>query len=149
MTSCVASPTQPARTLARCRTTLTPLPPSQAARKRLIALHLAAPVSSSTALTTKGKGTKTVFSVTLSKETGIDLLVEYLDTFYSDAEGWSQLAAAYAELGLYVSIALVFMFSFVLLTNSFSAAVHSPPLISTDHPPPPAAMPNPSQPSRT
>lgn len=77
-----------------------PLAPSQAARKRLIALHLAAPGSTSTALTTKGKGTKTSQPGVLSKETGIDLLVEYLDTFYSDPEGWSQLAAAYAELGL-------------------------------------------------
>ncbi len=85
------------------------MPPSQAARKRLIALHLAAPASASppTALTAKGKGTKSTSAVSLSKETGIDLLVEYLDTFYSDAEGWSQLAAAYAELGLCV-LALLF-----------------------------------------
>lgn len=33
---------------------------------------------------------------------GIELLVNYLDCVYNDAEGWAQLAASYAELGLYV-----------------------------------------------
>ena len=31
---------------------------------------------------------------------GIDLLVEYLDTVYTDAEAWEELAVAYASLGL-------------------------------------------------
>lgn len=83
--------------------TVSPTRLAQAARKRLIGLHLVTQASSSTALTAKGKGSKAVPAGILSKETGIELLVEYLDTFYSDAEGWSQLAAAYAELGLYVS----------------------------------------------
>ncbi|GAA6014270.1 hypothetical protein JCM11491_005021 [Sporobolomyces phaffii] len=57
-------------------------------RKRLIALHLSTPVSSSS-------------STTLSRQEGIRLLVEYLDTTYVDAEAWLLLSKSYAEIGLY------------------------------------------------
>ncbi|GAA5885199.1 hypothetical protein JCM16303_005899 [Sporobolomyces ruberrimus] len=57
-------------------------------RKRLISLHLSTPLSSNT-------------STGLSRQEGIRLLVEYLDTTYVDAEGWLLLAKSYAELGLY------------------------------------------------
>ncbi|KAL8292808.1 hypothetical protein RQP46_000502 [Phenoliferia psychrophenolica] len=53
-----------------------------AIRKRLIALHLHAPLLA-------------------SKEKGIELLVEYLDAVYNDPEGWAELATVYASLHLY------------------------------------------------
>ncbi|ORY31204.1 hypothetical protein BCR39DRAFT_526840 [Naematelia encephala] len=43
-----------------------------------------------------------LISLSLSTpQTAIPLLLTYLDTFYSDAAGWSLLADLYAELGLY------------------------------------------------
>lgn len=74
-------------------------------RKRLITLHLTSP-STSTALV-KGKSsastpTSAAGAAGLSKEKGVELLVEYLDTVYNDAEGWSQLASVYAGMGLFV-----------------------------------------------
>lgn len=85
---------------------------TQAIRKRLIALHLHAPLlSSSSAVATTSKS-KAVASASapstpsgespLSKEKGIELLVEYLDTVYNDAEGWAELASVYASLRLSV-----------------------------------------------
>lgn len=37
----------------------------------------------------------------------IEALVKHLDTFYQDPEGWQELAELYAEIGLYVSKAIV------------------------------------------
>jgi hypothetical protein len=54
----------------------------------LIAIHLHAPVES----------TSTGGSLSVAK--GIELLVEYVDTVYTDTEAWEELAATYAELGL-------------------------------------------------
>ncbi|KAK4056156.1 Inositol phosphatase SIW14 [Microbotryomycetes sp. JL221] len=63
-----------------------------AVRKRLIALHLYSPTGD-----TKGKGSATG----LSKNKGIDMLVQFLDTFYNDTDGWIQLAEAYQSLQMY------------------------------------------------
>ncbi|GAA5973081.1 hypothetical protein JCM21900_002373, partial [Sporobolomyces salmonicolor] len=64
-------------------------------RKRLISLHLSAPLSSVTPSLSSD-----VEDADLRREKGIDLLVEYLDASYVDAEGWMTLGQAYAELGL-------------------------------------------------
>ncbi|KAI5480672.1 tetratricopeptide repeat containing protein [Pseudohyphozyma bogoriensis] len=77
--------------------------------KRLIALHLhCAPLSSSTSssstvATPSKPKTPAIRTIppTLSREHGIKLLVEYLDTFYSDTEGWSELASVYCSMRLY------------------------------------------------
>ncbi|PLW27167.1 hypothetical protein PCASD_22136 [Puccinia coronata f. sp. avenae] len=64
-------------------------------RKRLIALHLhhsPPPYSQDS----KSSSSTNPFSL----HTGIQLLVDHLDTVYSDPEGWLQLADAYASLGL-------------------------------------------------
>lgn len=60
------------------------------ARKRLISLHLHRYPLASTS------------KATLSLQKGIDLLVEYLDTVYNDAEAWQELADVYAQHGLSV-----------------------------------------------
>ena len=73
-------------------------PSTQLIRKRLISLHLSVPPSSSSALTAKGKSVNP--SNGLSKQVGVDHLVEYLDSVYNDTEGWSQLARVYAGMGL-------------------------------------------------
>ncbi|GAA5859303.1 hypothetical protein JCM1840_004553 [Sporobolomyces johnsonii] len=65
-------------------------------RKRLISLHLSAPLSSASSSTSSAAE-----DADLRREKGIDLLVEYLDASYVDAEGWMTLGKAYAELGLY------------------------------------------------
>ncbi|KAK4049685.1 Inositol phosphatase SIW14 [Microbotryomycetes sp. JL201] len=65
-----------------------------AARKRLIAMHLHAPSSND-----KGKGVAN--TTYLSKTKGIDMLVQFLDTFYNDMDAWVQLAEAYQSLQLY------------------------------------------------
>ncbi|KAM0746325.1 hypothetical protein T439DRAFT_384076 [Meredithblackwellia eburnea MCA 4105] len=72
-------------------------------RKRLIALHLSAPTSSlpTTVSKSKGSSTPTPSSSSLNKARGIELLVDYLDAVYNDAEGWAELASAYASLKLY------------------------------------------------
>ncbi|KNF02995.1 hypothetical protein PSTG_03944 [Puccinia striiformis f. sp. tritici PST-78] len=65
-------------------------------RKQLITLHLhnSPPSHSSSA---QSGSTLAPFSL----QTGIELLVDHLDTVYSDPEGWLQLAETYASLGLY------------------------------------------------
>lgn len=35
-----------------------------------------------------------------NREKGLELLVEYCDTFYSDTDAWAMLADVYAGLGL-------------------------------------------------
>lgn len=47
-------------------------------------------------------------STGLSKEKGIELLVEYLDAVYSDPEGWAELANVYAGLQLYVHVTVLY-----------------------------------------
>lgn len=80
----------------------------QLIRKRLISLHLyaTAPVASN-AVAVEGKGKAAQTSTTEpegpSPETGLRMLLEYLDTVYNDAEGWAQLAAVYLSMGLCVS----------------------------------------------
>jgi tetratricopeptide (TPR) repeat protein len=37
----------------------------------------------------------------LSRQEGIKLLIDYLDSYYIDAEGWLLLCKSYSELGLY------------------------------------------------
>ncbi|MBW0473194.1 hypothetical protein O181_012909 [Austropuccinia psidii MF-1] len=61
-------------------------------RKRLIALHL-----HHSHLPSQQSSKSSVFSIRI----GIQLLVEHLETVYSDPEGWLQLAESYATLGLY------------------------------------------------
>ncbi|GAA6062674.1 hypothetical protein JCM10212_000574 [Sporobolomyces blumeae] len=70
------------------------------ARKRLIALHLSVPLSASSFGSTRGSSSE-LDAHGLSRQRGIDLLVDYLETYYIDAEGWILLAKSYAELGLY------------------------------------------------
>ncbi|ORY89170.1 hypothetical protein BCR35DRAFT_276278, partial [Leucosporidium creatinivorum] len=70
-------------------------------RKRLITLHLTSPSSSSTTLTKGKSSTSTSAAGGLSREKGLEMLVEHLDTVYNDIEGWSQLASVYAGMGLY------------------------------------------------
>jgi len=68
-------------------------------RKRLIALHLhhSPPPYSQGSQPSSSSSSSNPFSL----HTGIQLLVDHLDTVYSDPEGWLQLADAYASLGLY------------------------------------------------
>lgn len=61
----------------------------QAIRKRLIALHLHCATSGAS------KGDRS-----LSAARGIEMLVEHLETTYSDPDGWSELCAAYERLGM-------------------------------------------------
>jgi len=63
----------------------------QVIRKRLITLHLSTPLDPSSKLDEIG----------LSRQEGIRLLTEYLDTSYIDAEAWILLSRSYSELGLY------------------------------------------------
>jgi hypothetical protein len=81
---------------------------AQAVRKRLITLHL---YHSNSVTPESEAGTPAVASTSkivvqpvakLSIERGIELLVEHLDTVYTDAEGWQQLADIYASMGLCV-----------------------------------------------
>ncbi|KAG0142429.1 hypothetical protein CROQUDRAFT_662506 [Cronartium quercuum f. sp. fusiforme G11] len=71
-------------------------------RKRLIALHLHHYPLPTDSCTQSGK------SVVLDSDTAqfslqeaVSLLVDYLDTVYSDPEGWIQLAEIYCKLGSY------------------------------------------------
>ena len=70
-------------------------------RKRLIALHLhhSPPGYSQGSKSTSSSSSSS--STPFSFHTAIELLVDHLDTVYSDPEGWLQLADAYASLGLY------------------------------------------------
>ncbi|KAI8448840.1 hypothetical protein BY996DRAFT_4590450 [Phakopsora pachyrhizi] len=80
-------------------------------RKRLIALHLNQPPL---------KSDLSIGSDQFSLQTGIKLLVELLDSIYSDPEGWLQLAEAYASIGLYEqSLAALEDLIFIQPDNTF------------------------------
>lgn len=84
---------------------------AQRIRKRLISLHLQHPSSdmwvehpphsAPVCLTWRG-----LAHSGLSVPKGIELLVQHLDTVYSDPEGWLELAEAYSQLGLSVAASL-------------------------------------------
>lgn len=77
--------------------------PLQNSRKRLIALHLSSPFLE----LPSGKGTaaspaqQSYLSASLSRQKGITLLTQYLDTYYVDLSGWLSLSTHYASLALY------------------------------------------------
>lgn len=60
-------------------------------------MHLHAPPLAN--LKQKSKET-TASALPLNQETGIQMLIEYLDTVYSDADGWLQLAQVYTSMKL-------------------------------------------------
>ncbi|BGO91364.1 hypothetical protein NBRC10512_007104 [Rhodotorula toruloides] len=72
-------------------------------RKRLIALHLSSPLFE----LPSGKGSasspaqQSYLSASLSRQKGISLLTQYLDTYYADLSGWLTLSTHYASLALY------------------------------------------------
>ncbi|KNZ44004.1 uncharacterized protein VP01_960g1 [Puccinia sorghi] len=70
-------------------------------RKRLIALHLHHSPPAYSQGSQPSSSSSSSSSNPFSLHTGIQLLVDHLDTVYSDPEGWLQLADAYASLGLY------------------------------------------------
>lgn len=89
-------------------------------RKRLIALHLSSPLatlpepsSSSTSSSKPSPSSSSSASqpvpasaqpylvASLHQHKGIHVLVQYLDTYYTDLAGWLSLATAYAHLALY------------------------------------------------
>lgn len=90
-------------------------------RKRLIALHLSSPLAtlpepSSSSSTSSSKPSPSSSSsssqpvpasaqpylvASLHQHKGIHVLVQYLDTYYTDLAGWLSLATAYAHLALY------------------------------------------------
>ncbi|SCV71715.1 BQ2448_3303 [Microbotryum intermedium] len=67
-----------------------------AMRKRLIALHL-----SSANLSSPPRSKMDPSPSQPNREHGLQMLVEYLETFYQDPEGWSMAARTYAEMGCY------------------------------------------------
>ena len=42
----------------------------------------------------------------LSREQGLKMLVEHLDSVYNDEQGWAELASVYAEMGLSVNLTI-------------------------------------------
>ena len=89
--------------------------PLQALRKRLIALHLHCATSGAV------KGDQS-----LSAARGVEMLVEHLETTYSDPDGWSELCAAYERLGM-LPQALSCLADLILLqpTNTFHVLRHA------------------------
>ncbi|BGP70831.1 ER membrane protein complex subunit 2 [Rhodotorula toruloides] len=71
--------------------------------KRLIALHLSSPLFE----LPSGKGTlpspaqQSYLTASLSRQKGISLLTQYLDTHYADLSGWLTLSTHYTSLALY------------------------------------------------
>ncbi|GAA5833923.1 hypothetical protein JCM3766R1_002472 [Sporobolomyces carnicolor] len=90
-------------------------------RKRLIALHLSTPLSVSVSKA----------SHPLSRQRGIDLLVEYLDTTYVDPEAWQLLARSYAELGLHAQALSSLDHAVLLQPHNPSALVLHAELLTT------------------
>jgi len=72
-----------------------------AVRKRLISLHVHRYPIPSTSTSVIKSSDSSNSKDDLSLERGIELLVEHLDTVYSDVEGWQQLAEIYASIGQY------------------------------------------------
>ncbi|KAA1101502.1 hypothetical protein PGT21_022763 [Puccinia graminis f. sp. tritici] len=70
-------------------------------RKRLIALHLHHSPPTCPQASQPYSSSSSTSSTPFSLHTAIQLLVDHLDTVYSDPEGWLQLADIYASLGLY------------------------------------------------
>ncbi|EFP92949.1 uncharacterized protein PGTG_18962 [Puccinia graminis f. sp. tritici CRL 75-36-700-3] len=70
-------------------------------RKRLIALHLHHSPPTCPQASQPSSSSSSTSSTPFSLHTAIQLLVDHLDTVYSDPEGWLQLADIYASLGLY------------------------------------------------
>ncbi|BGO99909.1 Inositol phosphatase SIW14 [Rhodotorula toruloides] len=72
-------------------------------RKRLIALHLSSPLFElpSGKGTTSSPAQQSYLSASLSRQKGISLLTQYLDTYYADLFGWLTLSTHYASLALY------------------------------------------------
>lgn len=76
----------------------------QPIRKRLISLHLHSgnfSESKKLVVSDSAGGARSPQSK-LSRSKGVTMLVEYLDCFYNDLEGWAELASVYASMGLCV-----------------------------------------------
>ena len=69
-------------------------------RKRLIAINLHAPPLPTTATNSKNQISTTILP--LNQEAGLRMLIEHLDTVYSDPDGWLQLSQVYCSMKLYV-----------------------------------------------
>jgi tetratricopeptide (TPR) repeat protein len=64
-------------------------------------LHHSGASNTSSAQPSTSKALATQSTSKLSQQRGIELLVAHLDTVYTDAEAWQELAEVYSSLGLY------------------------------------------------